>query len=212
MCFKGTIHNPDFNKVILHYVDIGATWNAFSFQRYTLFVLKCQDDFLPHCIKLLAEELLTSRFSLNSFKKEEKVVIEENIIKSDNPKNILEDITNASLYENTPYQNTTDDISYHKKKYDYKTVIDFYKQNYVPGNMIFSVSSNMSFATILKSLKTTDFNKMNQKTPSIHLSMMPYLLTPPRVNGVKYRIKHIKKLNSIFLHLWTFKTPTLLKN
>jgi predicted Zn-dependent peptidase len=202
MCFKGTSHHPDFNKIVLHYTDIGATWNAYSFQRYTVFVLKCQDIFLPHCIKLLAEELLTSKFALTEFKKEEKVVIAENIMMSDDPKVILEKMTNRLLYENTLYEYPIDDIAYHKKKYDYKTVVDFYKQNYVPSNMIFSITSNVAFSSILNTLKKTAFHKGQKPVASpIHSQLLPYLLVPPRINGVKYEINHLKKLNSIFLNV-----------
>jgi predicted Zn-dependent peptidase len=196
MCLKGTTQHPDFNKVILQYVDIGATYNAYSLQNYTVFVLKCQDQFLPQCIKLLAEELLHSNFALSDFKKEEKVVIEENIIRSDNPHIIMENMTNTLLYENTPFQYPVDDITYHKKKYDYQTVLDFYKTHYVPSNMIFSVTSNVSFKSILQNLKTAGFDK---KLPPRQLAW-PSIM-PPRLGGVKYNIKHMKKINSIFLHI-----------
>jgi predicted Zn-dependent peptidase len=196
MCLKGTAHHPDFNKVILQYIDIGATYNAYSLQNFTVFVVKCQDQFLPQCIKLLAEELLHSNFALSDFKKEEKVVVEENIIRSDNPHIIMENMTNALVYENTPFQYPVDDITYHKKNYDYQTVLDFYKTHYVPSNMIFSVTSNASFTSILQNLKTAGFNK---KSPARQLSW-PSIM-PPRLGGVKYNLKHMKKLNSIFLNI-----------
>ena len=202
MCFKGTSHNPDFNKVILQYVDSGSVFNAFSTQRYTTYVVKCQDIFLPQCIKIMAEELLQSKFDLIEFKKEEKVVTEETIIDNDNPGHVLSNMSNELLYENTPYQYPTDNISYHQTKYDYKKVVDFYKQQYKPSNMIFSITSNLAFSGIVKLLKTTIFNKKD-KSPMhcLHEQMMPYFLKPPKIDGVKYNIKHIKKLNSIFLKI-----------
>lgn len=201
MCFKGTNYHPDFSKVILQYVDSGSIYNGFSTHRYTAFVVKCQDVFLPHCIKIMAEELLQSKFAEIEFKKEEKVVMEENIINSDNPIRILNKMTMAALYENTPYQNPNDDFSYHNKKYDYKKVVDFYKHQYIPGNMIFSISSNTPFTKIVAMLKTTIFNKKIRPVISLHDQMLPYLLVPPRINGVKYNIKHMKKLNSVFLNI-----------
>ena len=159
MCFKGTTLHPDFDKVILQYVDSGSLYNGFTTQRYTAFVVKCQDIFLQQCIKIMAEELLQSRFALTEFKREEKVVKEETIIDNDNPKHLLQNMSIELLYENTPYQYPTDDISYHQTNYDYKKVVDFYKQHYNPSNMIFSITSNVAFPTILTMLKKTVFNK-----------------------------------------------------
>jgi predicted Zn-dependent peptidase len=202
MCFKGTNHHPDFNKVLLQYVDSGAIYNGFSTQRYTTFVVKCQDTFLPHCIKIMAEELLQSKFDLTEFKKEENVVIEEAVINSDKPAYILSNMSMQALYENTPYQYPVDDISYHKKKYDYKKVVQFYKEHYIPANMIFSITTNVPLPSILNMLKKSPFNKKEKPvSSSLHLQMMPYFLIPPTMNGVKYNIKIIKKLNSIFLNV-----------
>jgi predicted Zn-dependent peptidase len=200
MCFKGTNYHPDFNKVIMQYVDSGSVYNGFTTQRYTAFVVKCPDVFLPQCIKILAEELLHSTFALTEFKKEEKVVKEETIINNENPKHLLNNMSNELLYENTPYQYPVDDISYHQTKYDYKKVVDFYKQHYKPSNMIFSITSNLAFSSIVNMLKTTVFNKKD-KTPmlSLHDQMLPYFLTPPKIDGPKYNLRHVKKLNATFL-------------
>ena len=205
MCFKGTNHNPDFNKVLLQYSDIGAEYNASSFQRYTMFNIKCQDMFLNQCIKLLADELLNSKFDKALFKKEEQVVMEENSIHQDDPKSITAHATNALLYENTPFQFPTDDISYHNNNYNYADVLQFYKQHYVPSNMILSVTSNLAFNSVLNMVKTTPFNKKMPFYPTLHSQMLPYLLTPPRMNGIKYDIKHLPKINSIFLNI-SFQT------
>ena len=202
MCFKGTTLHPDFDKVILQYVDSGSLYNGFTTQRYTAFVVKCQDIFLQQCIKIMAEELLQSRFALTEFKREEKVVKEETIIDNDNPKHLLQNMSIELLYENTPYQYPTDDISYHQTNYDYKKVVDFYKQHYNPSNMIFSITSNVAFPTILTMLKKTVFNKKDKSpTPCLHDQMLPYFLMPPKIDGVKYNIKQVKKLNSIFLNI-----------
>ena len=203
ICFKGTTLHPDFNKVMMQYVDSGSVFNGFSTQRYTAYVVKCQDIFLPQCIKILAEELLQSTFALTEFKKEEKVVLEETIIDNDNPSHVLNNMAIELLYENTPYQYPVDDISYHQANYDYKKVVVFYKQHYKPSNLIFSITSNLAFPRIVSMLKTTVFNKKEKSPllPGLHDQMLLYLLTPPKIDGVKYQLKHVKKLNSVFLKI-----------
>ena len=206
MCFKGTMEHPDFNKIILKYKDFGAQWNGYTTSRYTSYVMKCQDLTLDKCVKYMSEGIMDSKFELSNFKKEEKVVIEENIRNSDNPSYILDKMNTEMLYENTPFQNIADDISYHKKKFDYNVVFDFYRRTYIPSNMIVSVTSNLPFPKILSMIKKTHLNRNNrEKQVSLHDQMLPYLLIPPIMNGVKFKIFKMNKLNTIYLTI-SFQT------
>jgi len=209
MCFKGTKDHPDFNKIILDYANVGAEWNGFSTARYTYYLIKCQDLLLEKCIKHMSEGILDSKFDLANLKKEEKVVIEENIRYNDKPEEILDKLICGLLYENTLFQYPTDDISYHKKKYDYNVVKSFYKRVYIPSNMIVSVTSNLSFAKILTIIKKSSFNKKiglkSREEESIHHQMIPLLLSPPFIQGVKYKFYRMDKQKSIHLSL-SFQT------
>ena len=206
MCFVGTKDHPDYNKIILAYKDFGAEWNGYTTQRYTCYVLKCQDLFLDKCMKYMTEGIMDSKFERSKFKKEEKVVIEENLRNNDNPTYILENITSELLYENTLFQHPTDDISYHRKKFDYDEVVKFYRKTYVPSNMIVSVTTNLPFSKIVDMVKKTQLNKnIRKQEESVHSQLLPYLLTPPNIQGVKYRFHRVNKLNTIFLNI-SFQT------
>ena len=210
MCFKGTKQHPDFNNVLKQYSEYGIEYNGYSFQRYTVYVIKCQNNYLSKCIKLLANEVLDSIFNLTEFKREEKVVIEENIISNDNPRDTLETITNKLLYENTPYEYPTDSITYHNKPYNYADVLNFYKEHYIPPNMVFSITTTVAFPTIVSMVKNSLFNKkISEKiktTPTVHSLLLPNLInTHPLINGIKYAIKHIAKLNTLYLQV-SFQT------
>jgi len=205
MCFEGTKEHPDFNKVLIDYKDMGVEYNGISTQRYTAYIIKCQDYYADKCIRLLSEELLNSTFDKSKFKKEEKVVMQENINDSDEPAYILKNNSNALLYENTPFQYPTDDVSYHTKEYDYVKVLDFYKQNYTPSNMILSITTNIPFSKIIHFIEKTHFNKRTKQCVSIHKSMLSYLMNPPIIHGVKYKVKIIPKLSSTYLNV-SFQT------
>ena len=205
MCFLGTKDNPDYNKIILAYKDLGAEWNGFSTQRYTYYMIKCQDLFLDKCMKYMTEGIMDSKFERAKFKKEEKVVMEENLLDNDNPAYILETITGELLYENTLFQYPTDDVAYHRKKYEYNDVVKFYKKTYTPSNMIVSVTTNLPFSKIVDMVKKTLLNKHVRKEESIHLQLLPYLLKPPSIQGVKFRFHRVNKLNTIFFNL-SFQT------
>ena len=203
MCFKGTIEHPDFNKIILKYKDFGAELNGYTTSRFTCYVMKCQDLTLDKCVKYMSEGIMDSKFDQKNFKKEERVVIEENIRNSDNPSYVVNKMSTEMLYENTPFQNTADDISYHTKKLDYHALVDFYRKTYVPSNMIVSVTSNLPFQKILAMIKKTHLNRQSREKQieSLHSQMLPYLLTPPIMSGVKYKIYRMNKLNTIYLSI-----------
>jgi predicted Zn-dependent peptidase len=205
MCFQGTKEHPDFNKVLFIYKDIAADYNGYTTQRYTSYVLKFQDMSMEKCLKLISEEVLHSNFNKHNFKKEQKVVLEENISDSDNPTSIIENMNNALLYENTLFQYPIDDVPYHKTPYNYDKVVDFYKKHYIPANITISITSNISFTKILQFIQKTYFIKKTEACDTLHNIMLPNLLEPPLINGVKYNIKKIDTLNSMYLNI-SFQT------
>ena len=205
MCFEGTKDHPDFNKILLAYKDYGAEWNGYSTQRYTYYIVKCQDLLLDKCVKYMTEGIMDSKFEKAKFKKEEKIVMEENLRDNDNPTIILEEITGEALFENTMFQYPTDHVSYHKKPYNYDDVFKFYKTTYVPSNMIVSITSNLPFTKIVAMIKKTKLNQRVLKQASLHDYMLPYLLTPPTIQGIKYKFHHMNKLKTIYLNI-SFQT------
>jgi hypothetical protein len=88
MTFKGTKKNPNSIKLFLEYDKIGAELNAYTDKRFTCYMVKCEDEHVENSLKVLADMLLNSTFDRTEYKKEEKVVIEENINSNDDPEEI----------------------------------------------------------------------------------------------------------------------------
>jgi predicted Zn-dependent peptidase len=116
------------------------------------------------------------------------------------------------LYENTPFQYPVDDISYHRKRFPYKEVVAFYRENYIPANMVLSITTHLSFAKVLSMVKRTHFSKGRMPLePSLHMQLLPQLYVPPPINGIKYRIKNMQKMRSIYLNV-SFQTCNQLQH
>jgi len=206
MCFKGTKEHPDFNRVLFEIADNGVVYNGISTERLTYYIIKCQDLFVKKYIEYMSEELLESVFKQSEFKKEENVVIEENINNSDNPANVLAILSNAQLYENTPFQYPTDDVSYHKRRFPYKETLAFYRENYIPANMVLSITTNLPFAKVLSLVKKTHFAKGPKPVdPPLNTLLLPKLSIAPVINGIKYKLKTLRKMRSIYLNV-SFQT------
>jgi predicted Zn-dependent peptidase len=203
MCFKGTRSIPDSKDIFSIYDKVGAYFNATTTKRYTAYIVKCQDLYFHHCLDVLSDMLLHSIFTKRDMIREEQVVLEENIKNEDDPKNILDEISDRLVYENTPYSEPVDTLAYHKSHFDYSAVVDFYHKYYHPSQMILSIVSNLPFHTIVNIVKRTHFARGEK------YSMMTNVLIPKNppisTNGIQYKIKSMSSLKSAHLSI-SFKT------
>jgi len=157
MCFKGTKKLPVSTDISVKYDKIGAQLNAFTDKRYTCYTVKCENEYVENCIEILSDMLTNSIFNKTEYKKEEKVVIEENSRDIDDPKDILFEEMDKLIYNGSSYENPIDTISYHKSHFEYKKVMEVYHSFYVPDRMVLSIVSNLSYSTIKKYINTTYF-------------------------------------------------------
>jgi len=202
MCFKGTRDNPDFRSILEKYTNFAVYYNGFTNKRYTYFVLKVIDEHLEECIGYLSEELLHSAFDLTEFRKEEKVVAEENLGGNSNNSSIATEMMNELLYCDTVFQCPVDCTSYHKKTFDYYRVVDLYKQNYIPSNMIFSIVTSTPFTKILGMVKRSHFNQplVGKRVKSLHDSMHQEIYRAPKTHGFAYHFKY-RNIGVVYLRV-----------
>ena len=159
MCFKGTKTIPIPTDLFIKQDNAGGTFNANTNQRYTAYVCKIIDQDIANTIPLLANMMLHSTFVKKEFVKEENVVIEECLRSADNPVDLLEDDSASIVYDGSSYQHSIDKLAYHRKKYNYATVVDLYRLFYRPDNMILSIVSDVPFRTILNIVAKSDYAK-----------------------------------------------------
>jgi predicted Zn-dependent peptidase len=199
MCFKGTKKLPKYTHIYRQYDDIGAYFNASTHKRYTEYNIKCQDENFDNSIIVLADMLLNSVFDRKEFEKEHKVVIEENVKDSDDYDNIMYDLLDKMVYQGTPFEYPIDTVEYHtKNNLLYEDVISIYKIFYQPINMVISIVSNLSFSTILRTLKKTDFYKKQSSQLMVlnrykEIRFQPPIQTEPRysIHKVRGNVSHL---------------------
>ena len=178
MCFKGTTHIANPRDIFLTYDKIGAYFNAFTEKRLTYYTIKCEDRFVEQCTDILADMLLHSTFRKHLFKKEQKVVLQENIKNENNMHIILGEKVDAIIYEGSSYQYPIDTLSYHMSTSDksynqdkdisYEDLVNWYKGYYIPSNFVFSIVSNVSFEKVKTILSESIFTKQNNKMSRNH--------------------------------------------
>ena len=169
MCFKGNKRIPRSKDIFLEYSKIGAYFNAYTSKRYTCYTVKCQSNYIFHCLDILSDMLMNSLFNKKEYEKEEKVVIEENNNNNNDPDSIIDNEIERMLYKGSSYEFPIDSLEYHTSRtLNYNDVVDFYRTFYHPKNMILSVVSDVPFQDICKITEKTLFTKnIRSKIPAI---------------------------------------------
>ena len=185
MCFKGTIGNPDFSKIYSVYDNIGAYINASTDKRYTKYSVICDTKHIESVLPTLADMMFNSVFNSSDFRREEKIVIEENTILARDPSEKLFDGADATLYNGTQYSRPIDSLDYHKPLFKRDEVIQFYKMYYQPNRMVLSITSQLSFDTIRKFISKTNFTKTCSSTEYIYPDIST-TITPS--DGIQYKL------------------------
>lgn len=198
MSFKGTTRTPDTKKFLEQFDMLGIEQNAYTYHECVWFEVKCPDINVEKCIKLLSESILTCEFSLENFKKEEIVVSEENRMDDDKPDYIIATATDELVFEDTQFQYPVDHSRYHKTKFNYKEVYDYYKKTYIPSNLFLTISTNIDFKTIMNYVKKSEFVKGSIRPQN----QMRYI---PQRDGFDYNIIYKKTFKTILLNV-SFKT------
>jgi len=159
MLFKGTKKIPSSKDISLEYDNVGAKFNAHTTKRYTYYDTKCQDDYVFHCLTILADMLFHSTFNKVEFEKEERVVIEESVKNLDDPFDQLFSNFEKKIYEGSPFEREIDAVEYHSRRFDYASILAYYKKKYRPERMVLSIVSHFPYENIIDYLIHSEFVK-----------------------------------------------------
>ena len=144
MMFKAT-KNRSQNSLLKIFDSTGAKFNAYTNKRLTCFYIICETRYMETCMDALSEMITHAIFDKKQFEKEQKIVREENVQDEDDPDSLLYDGIDMALFDGTSYSAP---IDYIHSPLDRKKVIDYYRQNYVPGNMALSIVSSASYGAV----------------------------------------------------------------
>ena len=173
MVFKGTNKYPTSLAITSIFDQCGAYINAYTEKRYTCYTIQCPVTAVETCISLLSQMLFHSVFPKKEFIKENEVVIEENSKDDDDPEYNLFESLDQEIFSGSPYQWPIDSIKYHNtsklRRFNYKKIIELYKQYYVPSNMVLSVVCSLGWPSIESILRHTDFTNTHM-SPSTSIN------------------------------------------
>jgi len=152
LLFNGTTNRSQ--KELYDETDlIGGYNNANTSDYYTNFMMVTPSDHIEKGMEIQADMLFNSVLPTENFKKEKGIVLEEIAKSLGNPNEQIEKNIISILYPNHALSLPTLGTYATIESMNRNDVWDFYKNNYVPNNMIMSVIGNFQSATMLEKIK-----------------------------------------------------------
>ena len=149
MVFKGTKHRSA--EDIARQVDsIGGNMDAFTAKECVCFNVKVLDEHLPIAMDVLGDLVLNPVFDVQDIGRERGVILEEIKMDEDNPDYLVHEIFTQNFWKDhplgKPILGTKDTV----KKFEQEPVLDFYRQRFVPGNLIICAAGNLKHAPFVE--------------------------------------------------------------
>ena len=158
LVFKGT-QSRSAREIALAVDSIGGQMDAFTSKEYTCFYAKVLDDHLGDAVDLLSDIVLRPLFDKTELERERKVIVEEIRMVEDAPEELVYDMFSTHFYPGhalgRPIQGTEGTV----KGLSRQRLLGYFRENYVPGNILIVAAGNVSHAALAK-LCASSFGKM----------------------------------------------------
>src|SRR5271166_1426731 len=166
MVFKGTKHRTA--EEIARQVDsIGGNMDAFTSKECICFNVKVLDEHVPVALEILSDLVLHPTFTDEDIARERGVILEEIKMDEDNPDYLVHEIFTQNFWKDhplgRPILGTRDTV----KAFEREPVADFYRQRFVPGNVIISAAGHLKHDHFVE-LVSKHFAGMKPKSNGFH--------------------------------------------
>jgi predicted Zn-dependent peptidase len=199
MCFKGTPKLHTSRDIEIQYDNIGAHFNAHTEKQYTCYEVTCSDQYAEKCLSILGNIMLHSVFNAKEYKKELNVVIEESVRNLTDYHNTVYDNLSTLVFKGSIYENPIDTLRYHKTTdtMKYENVVEFYRENYIPENMVLSITTSLPFSKIIEIVKQSDYAKPKRNATPI-LNTIPRMIVAQQ-QDIQIHCEPVAKMKSVYL-------------
>ncbi|WFA09754.1 pitrilysin family protein [Tissierella sp. Yu-01] len=190
MLFKGTTNRTP-KQIAESIDDIGGQLNAFTGKEQTCFYAKVLDQHLPIAIDVLGDMFNNSLFLKDDIEKEKGVIIEEINMYEDSPEDLVFEVLNDIMFENTslelPILGTQSSI----KNLTRENTLEYFHQNYLPEEIIISLAGKFNPKEVVELLNSS-FGNFNSASKLKNGKVIQSYEYRNKIKGVE---KNIEQLN-----------------
>lgn len=142
MLFKGTPERTA-RDIAESMEGMGGQLNAYTAKEHTCFYARTLDEDIYAAIDILHDMIFNSLLAYNDFDVERQVIMEEINMYEDTPDELIHDVFARKFWEGHTMGNSILGTSQSISAMERDELFGFYRNNYVPGNMIISVAGNI---------------------------------------------------------------------
>ncbi len=147
MLFKGT-EKRTARDIAEGFEKLGGQLNAYTAKEHTCVYARVLDEDIEDAIDIIFDMLFHAKFADRDFETEREVIIEEINMYEDSPDELIHDVFARNFWDGhalaSPILGTMDSL--HKMSRD--DLLAFYREHYVPANMVIAVTGNVQVQKI----------------------------------------------------------------
>lgn len=152
MLFKGTSkHNVKELADIMS--DYGGGINAYTAKEVTSFYGRVLNEDVESAFELMAEMLFDSVFGEKELSKEKHVIIDEIDLYDDSAEDVCHELLQKKIWKNSPYGYIISGSRSNVRSFSRDRIVECWKKNYVPDNMVISVAGGISEKSLYECLE-----------------------------------------------------------
>ena len=152
LLFKGTQHRTGLD-IALAMDAVGGEFNAFTEKEHTCYYATVLDRELPLAVDIIADVVLNATIAATDVDIERTVVLEEILMRDDDPSDLVHDEYALSLFGDTPLGRpilgTEDSIN----RLTRTQIHGYYSRRYRPAEMVVSVAGNIDHTTVVNLIR-----------------------------------------------------------
>ncbi len=148
LLFKGTRHRSGLD-IALSIDAVGGEFNAFTEKEHTCFYATVLDRELPLAVEVIADVVLNATIAASDVDTERTVVLEEILMRDDDPSDLVHDEFSLSMFGDSPLGRPILGTEESVNRLSRTQIHGYYARRYKPAEMVVSVAGNIEHSEVV---------------------------------------------------------------
>ena len=146
MLFRGGKKYRSNTAIFKRFNELGAVHNGETLKDYTTYYAKGYKKYLESLMELISDFVLNPLLPREAVEKEKQIIIEEINANMNNPKRLVMELMNTNvLGSGNVLSHSVGGTKETVSGINYNDLVKFYKEHYVSGNIVVSISGGVDF-------------------------------------------------------------------
>jgi predicted Zn-dependent peptidase len=149
LLFKGTRHRSGLD-IALAMDAVGGEFNAFTDKEHTCYYATVLDRELPLAVEIIVDVVLNATITAHDVDTERTVVLEEILMRDDDPSDLVHDEYALALFGDAPLGRSVLGTEDSINRLSRTQIHGYYARRYRPAEMVVSVAGNIDHAAVVR--------------------------------------------------------------